>query len=524
MKKMNDKTVAISGVLQNSNYIAKSRGKRTMSNIVISFVAETLILVVGIFLPRAILQNYGDEMNGIVSSIQQIFTYVLLLETGIYGATTIALYKPMAQGNQKQIDIICHSATRLFRILGSIILLFTIALAFAFPYIANQNTLDYSSMVILVCAISINTLAEIFLSAKYSSVLVASQKNGLLSIVKCITHLIYYISIIVFSYMRVEPAFAYAIAASAYLLKAALLKFICRYLFPQLKFKKTAERIKLSKSFDVMLNQSLNIVCLNSTAIILAFGGAQMGSVISVFAIYNLVISSIFHVFGTVTNSILPSFGNLNASTNQEQVRKVYREFETFYQIIWTIIMSCLVVLLIPFVKNYVSGATNLNYADLEVAGLCIAFIGLYLIRNQQTIVLSAQGEFRQMRFGVIAESVLNIGLSILGFVLYGLVGLLIGRVISTGFRTIEILILNNNKRNMISLGFTIKNIMISFLSTALSAGFFFLLSSHIEGWFSWIRAGVAAAIISTTVAIVFQYVFNKRSFENILVRFKKIF
>ncbi|MFA6377571.1 MAG: hypothetical protein WCW63_02985 [Acholeplasmataceae bacterium] len=506
-----------------SNYTAKNRGKRTMSNIVISFVAETLILLAGVFLPRAILKNYGDDMNGIVSSVQQIFAYILLLETGIYGATTVALYKPMAQGNQEQIDIICFSATRLFRILGSVILALTFALAFVFPLIANQNVLDYPNMVVLIFAISTNALAEIFLSAKYSTVLVAAQKNGLLSIVKCITHLIYYGLIIVLSFLRLPPVYTYSIAATAYLAKAALLRIFCYRFFPDITFKKTQQKIKLSKSFDVMLNQALNMVCLNSTALILAFSGAQMGSVVSIFVIYNLVISSVFHIFGTVTNSIIPSFGNLNATASQDQVKKIYREFETFYQIIWTIMMSCIAVLIVPFVNNYVLGATSLNYVDIEVAVLCIAVIGLYSIRNQQTIVLSAQGEFKQMRFGVIIEGILNVGLSILGLILYGLVGLLIGRVISLLFRIVEITILNNAKKNMNSLCFTIKNIFLSFFSMFLSICLFYLIVSTGNGWFSWIRAGIAIAVISTIITLVLNYIFNYKTFNSIIFRLTKI-
>ena len=59
------------------------------SSLVYQFVLVSLIFI----LPRLYLENFGSEVNGVLSTIKQIFIYMFLLEAGVGLATTQALYK-----------------------------------------------------------------------------------------------------------------------------------------------------------------------------------------------------------------------------------------------------------------------------------------------------------------------------------------------------------------------------------------------------------------------------------------------
>ena len=65
---------------------------RSIKNIVFGVLGQVITIVIGIVLPRMFIISYGSEVNGMLSSVNNIFTYIALLEAGIGTATVQALY------------------------------------------------------------------------------------------------------------------------------------------------------------------------------------------------------------------------------------------------------------------------------------------------------------------------------------------------------------------------------------------------------------------------------------------------
>ena len=77
---------------------------KTIKNLVWGFLGQFLILATSIILPRFILVSFGSEVNGVVSTITQIFTYIALLEAGIGNASLNRLYKNLAENDKDGIS------------------------------------------------------------------------------------------------------------------------------------------------------------------------------------------------------------------------------------------------------------------------------------------------------------------------------------------------------------------------------------------------------------------------------------
>ena len=58
--------------------------KKVTKNLIWGFGGQLLTLAMNFILPRLILISYGSEINGLTSTITQIFTYIALLETIFY--------------------------------------------------------------------------------------------------------------------------------------------------------------------------------------------------------------------------------------------------------------------------------------------------------------------------------------------------------------------------------------------------------------------------------------------------------
>ncbi len=79
---------------------------------VIKYVA---LILYGLILPREILLACGSEMNGVFRSVSQFLSYTILFEFGICAVIPAALYRPLAEGNFRQISAVLSSGSRVFQ-------------------------------------------------------------------------------------------------------------------------------------------------------------------------------------------------------------------------------------------------------------------------------------------------------------------------------------------------------------------------------------------------------------------------
>lgn len=57
------------------------RSKKAIINIVVSIFQQLITILCGLVLPRAIIGQYGSNVNGLISSITQFLAYIALLES-----------------------------------------------------------------------------------------------------------------------------------------------------------------------------------------------------------------------------------------------------------------------------------------------------------------------------------------------------------------------------------------------------------------------------------------------------------
>ena len=96
------------------------KDNRIKYNLLSGFTYQIILIVIGFLLPRLYLENFGSEVNGVLSTIKQIFVYMSLLEAGIGLATIQALYKPVAENSHGKVSAIL-SATNIFYIKTGIV-------------------------------------------------------------------------------------------------------------------------------------------------------------------------------------------------------------------------------------------------------------------------------------------------------------------------------------------------------------------------------------------------------------------
>ena len=82
---------------------AESR-RRVLHNMCSSLLYNLSVILFGLLLPRLYLTSFGSELNGLDSTIKQIFSCLTLLEAGVGLASQQAYYLPVAVGDGKAIN------------------------------------------------------------------------------------------------------------------------------------------------------------------------------------------------------------------------------------------------------------------------------------------------------------------------------------------------------------------------------------------------------------------------------------
>ena len=152
------------------------RKNKLFKNTFSSLLYQMVAIVCGFILPRAILSFYGSEINGLVNSITQFLAIFSFMDMGVGAVVQSALYRPLVEKNNEEISNVVTSASRFFKRVALILLVYILGLVVLYPQIANQN-FDVLFCAELIVVMGISSFAQYYLGAVDQLILQADQKG-----------------------------------------------------------------------------------------------------------------------------------------------------------------------------------------------------------------------------------------------------------------------------------------------------------------------------------------------------------
>ena len=140
--------------------------QKIRKNLVSGIIYQVVLIAISFILPRLYLENFGSAVNGVLSTIKQIFAYMCLLEAGVGLATTQALYKPIAENDREKASSILSATSRYYfktgLVYAAVVLIIAAVYSFAVP--TGINSAVVFTIVILN---ALPSLFSYFIQAKY---------------------------------------------------------------------------------------------------------------------------------------------------------------------------------------------------------------------------------------------------------------------------------------------------------------------------------------------------------------------
>ncbi|ATZ03410.1 hypothetical protein K6V96_06015 [Streptococcus suis] len=402
-------------------------------NLLAAIVLQIVTILVAFIVPKLLISTYGPQMHGFITTITNLITYLMLVEAGIASSSIQGLYKPLVSKEERAINAGLNAIGHFYVRIGVTFSALLIALALIYPLIVKSSW-DYQIVFAIIIASGLAQLLEYFFGSKYRILLQADKRLYILNIINIIAVLSQGGLRIVLMLQKVDILWVQLVPAVVYLLKLLLIVIYVRRHYHFLdkttkpNFQVTANR------WNVFIHQITNLVVNNTDGIVLSI--AKGYSIVSVYSIYNLVISNINGFFSqSFTNSITANLGHLYVSSGREVFAEEYRFFEKIYYILIALVLGICCFALLPFIRLYVGEVDGINYVNFWIMVLFLANALVTNLRTPLLTVVMAVGAFKETQNFAIIESLLNLSLSLLLVKDYGIYGVLFATLCSSLYR-----------------------------------------------------------------------------------------
>ena len=409
-------------------------------NLVITFGVYALLLVLNIVVSKVVLISYGSEVNGLLASVNQVYTYIALLEAGIGTATITALYAPLANKNMEEVNRVCAASVAYYRHILKWYILCVIIVSFLWPLIL-ESSIGYWTIfgVIFIQGIS-NALTFYYVSAT-TNYLVASGKNYInVYIHMGITALTYLskaaISLTCVNVLIVSVALL-GINALKCLIYCVYKKIACK----DLRFDRKADLTILKQRKSFLVHEVVGVVFASTDLVLISIlCDLKMASV---YAVYSMVIAALSTIIGQIFSSTKYILGD---AYHKDNYQKTHDNFNVIYITLVFALYTIAYMLLRPFIEIYTRGIEDIDYS---VRFLPLLFVFVQLLsacRSVDINLITNAGHAKQTVNRAIIEAVINLSTSILLLYWIGIHGVLIGTILALLYRTNDMIIYANKR------------------------------------------------------------------------------
>ncbi len=495
------------------------RKKKAIKNVVSSLFLQIIVLIFGLIVPRLIIKSYGSNVNGLISSITQFLSYITLLEVGIGPVVKATLYKPIANNDENEIKNILKAAEKFFRIISVVFLLYLTVLSFIYPLIV-KNDFSYFYTFSLIVIISVSTFVEYYFGMTYKLYLQASQKTYVTSTIQIFTYILNIVVIVVLIRLNVSIQLVKLISSFTFILRPIIQNIYIKRKY-NIDLKDADSTYRLKNKWDGLVQHIAAIIHNNTDIAVLTFFSTL--TEVSVYSVYSMIVRGIKSIIQALSRGIDASFGDMIAKRENDKLNKNFNIYEFIYFTIITIVYSCSIILIVPFIKVYTMGISDVNYIRPLFGWLIVISEFVWSIRLPYSSITLAAGHFKQTRNGAWVEAISNIVISIILVIRYGIIGVAIGTIISMTIRTIEFIYHTNKYILGRSIFISLKRVfMIVFETIIIILISKFISLDNIISYSNWILSGFKIFGVSLIITICFNFMFFKDDFLDVLSLIKR--
>lgn len=482
------------------------RSKLLKLNTFTSLLYQVVVIVCSFILPRQILGVFGSDTNGLVNSITQFLQFIGLLELGVGAVVESSLYKPLADRDYVTISKVMSSGQKFFNSIARILLGYVALLCAVYPLLAHQ---DYGWMytALLIVAISISSFAQYYFGIVNSILIRADQHGYVQYTIQTVTIVLNTVACVLLIRLGASIHIVKLTTSLIFLLRPlVLLMYVNRHYAINRKIQYEGEPIKQKWNG---IAQHVAAVVLDGTDNVVLTIFSTLANV-SIYSVYHLVIYGVKNLFMSLTNGIQSLIGELWAKQELELLNNTFGWFEWVLHTGTVFVFGCTGMLLLPFVSVYTAGVTDANYIQPLFAVLLTMANAGHCLRLPYSVMILAGGHYQQTQHSYIIAAVMNVVLSVVLVIRFGLIGVAIGTLTAMIYQTVWMAWYVSKNLNHWPFHRFIKQMVVDMLSIVIATVASRWITLVSISYASWILMAVKVVLIWIAVIIPINIVFYR--------------
>lgn len=484
----------------------KQMNKKAAKNVITGFGGQFIIIVLGIIIPRMMIGSYGSDVNGLLSTIGQIFTYMALLEAGIGQAARNALYKPISEKNNEGISYVVSVAQRYY---GRVTVWYGIAViifALVAPLLIKTNV-DYLTVTMIVLFEGMSGVINFYFIQTKTTVLAADGKSYINNGINVVNKVVSYSVKIVMAAFGLNIIFLQLVYFIITVVKSVFYKIYFKSHYSWIDYNIAPKTAKLKDRSSYIITEIAWTMFSSTDMIVLSMFVNTTAS--SIYGVYNMVFSNINVLLNTVYMSVNYMLGQTYYKDREKYIQ-LHDSFSSIFFGAMTVFMSVAYILIIPFIRLYTNGIADADYIN---PSLPILFCLVQIISWSRYIpgnLTAVAGFVKQTSRISLVEAFINITFSIILVRKYGISGVLFATVIALPLKVVyciylseKVILKRSVMKSILILGanYTVFLIAVIFEKT---------VSLNIESWFGFFGIGFLLASIFLILGAVLNIIVNR--------------
>ena len=409
------------------------RVHKSILNAEVNLVFYFLSLFLAFFSRKIFLDCLGADFIGLTATLGNILGYLNLAELGISSCISFFLFKPLQTDNHETINEIMSVFGYLYRCIGLLILGGGIFVSLFFPIIFGAENVGmgivffsfYSFIGSSLIGYFIN-YRQILLSADQKKYVVTSYMQSAAILKTALQIFLAYNYRNLYVWVAVEFVFG--------IIACIILNWKIGKEYPWLKADKRKGKIYLSKYPEILINTRQIFIhkikdfllSKSDELFIFAFVSLKM---VAYYGNYAMIIAKLNYLFNSLLDSAMAGVGNLIAEGNKQSILKVFWELTTIRHFLAGIM--CFVIF--HFIESFISIWLGPEYIlSRSILTLLCIYIYIGISRGTVDMYNHAHGLYADV-WSAWTELAINIVVTIIAGYYWGIVGILLGKIISTG-------------------------------------------------------------------------------------------
>lgn len=419
------------------------KNRRVVLNIVTNLLYQAVIIAFGLLLPRLYLVKFGSDVNGLDSTIKNIFAYLALLEAGVGLSAQHALYAPVANGKTDEICAVLSASRRFYLKSGAVYTLITVAFAAIYP-LTVKTGLSYFTVFAVVILYGIPGIVLFLLRGKYNAFLEVEGKKYIITTLAAVTLIFSNVLRLVFLAFTDNLILIQATYCLPSVIQVFFIAIYVKRKYGWINWRAKPNVAALSQKRSVLVHQISGCIFSNTDTIIISMLCGM--NYASVYAVFSLFFANLQKLVTAFTDSLTFRLGQLY-HTKRESFFKLFDAYEAVFCMLLFACYTVVTAFLMPVIRLYTSGISDAEIYDNAAVLLLFAavtvFSGLEIPMQQ---LLNIAGKFDETKHQAVLEMTINLVVSVIATLKFGMIGCLLGTVAALLYRNNALIIYVSRK------------------------------------------------------------------------------